>query len=461
MEPVGGCWTLEDRDRVLAEVERELWRYVGRHAQDTAVASKLVADVTGLTPRALETLRHLHLLLSDEVALFVDEALPELLGRRHATTVRRLEVGHGPVRGPVAWGATAAARARAGGADSGLYASTAAHKQLETPEMRILIHLMSALDCSADLIRDRSGDLSGAGWGARVGAVAEAVAVARQTPTLQALARDARVTAVRGGGVGRVAGDDVATVVTRAMLNACVRSSRTAVRALAAAYMRYRDLVAAPTSAALLRALGERVLAPLADDALYELWAVLGAAAALDEAGWSLRTAGLVGQEAAPFTYVAGDGGATARLYVGRTPPGWRGRSRYRAIFERYGLAGSTRRPDLIVELRRGRERRHLLVEVKRTRDGGYIADSVYKALGYLADFAEVFEGQQGTRGLLLLWDKPTAPAPVSDADGRFRAGAGAGSEAQGSDALALATCHTYRQTLQAAIEELAGPYAW
>ena len=80
-------------------------------------------------------------------------------------------------------------------------------------------------------------------------------------------------------------------------------------------------------------------------------------------------------------------------------------------MFDRYGLAGAVRRPDLIVELHCGRRRRHLLVEVKRTRDSQYIADSIYKVLGYLADFEAVFAGQEGPRALLLLWDGLGAPA--------------------------------------------------
>jgi hypothetical protein len=55
-------------------------------------------------------------------------------------------------------------------------------------------------------------------------------------------------------------------------------------------------------------------------------------------------------------------------------------------------------------------------VEVKRTRDPQYIADSIYKVLGYLADFEAVFAGQEGPRALLLLWEGPGAclsrPAP-------------------------------------------------
>ena len=451
---VGGCWTPQDRARVLAEVKDELWRYVGRHARDMPSAVGLIANLTGLTPPALETLRHLHLLLSDEVAVFVDEALPDLLGRRWAMTARRLEVGRGPVRGPVAWGATMAARARSGGSDHGLYASTTAHKYLETPELYLLRNILNALEQAIDIARERFGELSAAGWSERVSRVADA---ARRHPAL------ARFDTVADHGTARQDRPSACdpNSITPAILNACARSTRSSARALAAVYVYYQDLVVAPTSAALLRALERRVLVPLDDDLLYELWALLGAVAVLDEAGWSLRAAGLAGQDAVPFTYVSGDGRTTTRLYFGHTPSRWRARSRYRALFARYGLAGATRRPDLIVEARQGQRRRYLLVEVKRTRDAGYIADSIYKVLGYLADFAAVFEEQPDAQGLLLLWDMPASTARDTlrghDADVAAMEVTVADVGTRGSDALILETHHTYRQALRLVIDRLAG----
>jgi len=209
----------------------------------------------------------------------------------------------------------------------------------------------------------------------------------------------------------------------------------------------------------LLDALRQRVLIPLDDDALYELWALLGAATVLDELGYVLEVANLIGRHSAPFSYRAPHGRALVRLRFGHTPAHWRRDSRYRAIFERYGLAGATRRPDLIVEMRqgRGRQTRHLLVEVKRTRNPGYIADSIYKVLGYLADFAAVFANQQETQGLLLLWDgvaermveRPamTLGAPPASPGASLRVPV---------EPMILATHQDYRDRLRAWLEPMA-----
>jgi len=382
-------WSEADRARVLSEIEDGLWRYVARHARDVAATSQAVADLTGLTPSALDALRRLHALLSDDVVVFVDEALPALLKGLRPVAPPRLGVGRGPVRGPIAWGATTAARARTGG-DGTIYASQSAYKHFATPEALLLRRLLASLVASCERLNDTVGWGYADGWGATVARIDGAARAALADHRLARVEEAAPLAPL--------------AVPLAAHLAACQRSLRGATRALARAYERYRDLVECPTMEALRAALRERVLLPMQDDALYELWALLGVAAVLDEAGWRLEAAALVGQRPAPFAYRAPHG-VTARLVFQHAPVPWRESSRYRALFERYGVAGATRRPDLIVELEDGHGRRYLLVEVKRTRDPGYTADSVYKVLGYLADFADVFAGQEGARAILLVWD--------------------------------------------------------
>ena len=450
---MAGCWTAADRERVLVEIADGLWRYVGGHARDIPAATALAADLTGLSAASLGTLAHLHLVLGDEVERFVTVALPILLAEIRPVAPPRPEARRGAVRGAIAWGATTAARAAAGGADRALFVSSAAHKGFVTPETRLLIATLQALRASCLLLcPPRSNDSKdGEGVaGAPPGAAARWDArVARVAGEVEQALRDRRLHA---------AGPDTTAAMTvqAGDLAACRRSPRHAVRLLAQAYARYHGLIQRPLPAALLDALRQRVLIPLDDDALYELWALLGAATVLDDLGYALQTAGLVGRHPAPFTYRAPGGRGLVRLRFGHTPAHWRRDSRYRAVFERYGLAGATRQPDLIVEARQGQGRppRHLLVEVKRTRDPGYIADSIYKVLGYLADFAAVFAGQEESQALLLLWDgvanraverPPVAAARLPD-----------GPSQSPAQTLVLATHHDYRDRLRAWLEAIA-----
>jgi len=96
------------------------------------------------------------------------------------------------------------------------------------------------------------------------------------------------------------------------------------------------------------------------------------------------------------------------------------------------------RLPDIVPEARRGTSVARLLVEVKLSRTPGYIADSVYKALGYLNDFRDVFEGQSAPHAILAAWEG------VERKPGYFP-----------EDEVIIATHANYRTYLMEAVESL------
>src|SRR5919201_2194345 len=166
------CWTDGERERVLAEVADNLWRYVGRHACAMPAATRLLADLTGLSVEALETLCHLHLLLSEDVIQLIDEALPTLLHGLRPVAPPEAVAGRVVVRGRIAWGATVAARARRGGSDRALHVSATPRPQYGTAEARLLVRTPTALarSCARLDALVCGGEGSGAGPGPRVGA---------------------------------------------------------------------------------------------------------------------------------------------------------------------------------------------------------------------------------------------------------------------------------------------------
>lgn len=74
-------------------------------------------------------------------------------------------------------------------------------------------------------------------------------------------------------------------------------------------------------------------------------------------------------------------------------------------VREHSGLSGSVRRPDIVIRHRQEDLIRDTLlaIEVKKTRDGGYISDSVYKAFGYLYDYRSVWQRAANKPKLILL----------------------------------------------------------
>jgi len=90
--------------------------------------------------------------------------------------------------------------------------------------------------------------------------------------------------------------------------------------------------------------------------------------------------------------------------------------SRYRsAVRAHAGVSGGERRPDVVIVARRGgRDQRTVIVEAKRTDDGRYISDSIYKVFGYLYDHQEVWKGtRQCPKAILIV---PDAVNPIEGA---------------------------------------------
>ena len=80
---------------------------------------------------------------------------------------------------------------------------------------------------------------------------------------------------------------------------------------------------------------------------------------------------------------------STLSVYFDQSPAAILGNpSAYGTVLRSYtGVSGSERRPDLMLVLTQGNERREIIVEAKRTSDGPYTSDSIYKVFGYLHDF--------------------------------------------------------------------------
>ena len=80
----------------------------------------------------------------------------------------------------------------------------------------------------------------------------------------------------------------------------------------------------------------------------------------------------------------------TVKVFFDQSPQtAIRVEGRYPVVIKRHSnVSGKERRPDIIITLERsGEVRRILLVEVKKTANGTYISDSIYKVFGYLHDF--------------------------------------------------------------------------
>jgi hypothetical protein len=74
------------------------------------------------------------------------------------------------------------------------------------------------------------------------------------------------------------------------------------------------------------------------------------------------------------------------------------------------GIQGAPRRPDIVVVHEHDEVRRVIFLEVKKTEDAGYISNSVYKALGYIAYFWELWSFWPSNPKIIVLFPETVAP---------------------------------------------------
>lgn len=172
-------------------------------------------------------------------------------------------------------------------------------------------------------------------------------------------------------------------------------------------YDLYVNVVELANENLLRNLLRQKQLAPEDMDDLFEVWTLLVLVEIHLREGWELREALLIGGDASPKRpkFTLEKDGARVELFYQTIPAEMGKSSAYKSIFSEYDLDASMRRPDVTVRVSwpTGQIQR-LIVEVKRTRDHRYILDSVYKTLGYLADFKDTI-GPDSPLAMLVVWD--------------------------------------------------------
>jgi hypothetical protein len=160
------------------------------------------------------------------------------------------------------------------------------------------------------------------------------------------------------------------------------------------------DAVRRDKWSAILRLLSQGWIAPLSDDDLFELYALVLAMDVIErELGFGEPTTyGLIRtgrREVAAFE--RGDGWRAA-VFFDQSPNAALNNqvSEYKRILsDYYGLAGAEHRPDVLIRFTDPTGTvRVVLLEVKKTSDDEYTRSSVYKCLGYLRDFAELWSAR-------------------------------------------------------------------
>lgn len=324
-----------------------------------------VTELLNLRPHDLRQVAAVHLGLSGPVTDLA-AALPGGL-RRPITSTTRPRVTTQAVRGSIDWNATM--KIRATGAATGLYVVTPARRIFDTPENRALAWVLRRLEAELSLVSPNEQTLK-EGWGSRIQENLRAVRQARRQPWL----RDIRAERPSPATLKRLAA--ARTAFYKIYVPEVVR-----------ALWRWVDN---PSPESLTDLLSARYFEPSRDWQLFEIVIALRLARAFAEISTAKRRPRLLtGTGRSPFAVYKLENGAEVRLWYQAWPES-AGTSLHTAARQRHQIQSGSTRPDIIIE-RTKVDPEMIVLELKATREPGYLTQGLSQILGYLKERPEKF----------------------------------------------------------------------
>lgn len=380
------CWSPEIHRKMVEQTSEYLGLFVQRHAK-VFKPETLILQLARLSWEDLLRLSQMHFLLSDDAKELVNEIAPEILNRLSKTSVHQVETSHGVFKGRVHWGRTYTTRATRGG-DPSLFVSMTKSAQFDLPENRLLLYMLRQISLTARKVSKEDWDEEKFDldddeklrWGDEVNRIAAKSQQLLRNPYISQIGQVQQVTDqlleqaenTRGQGYTRLA--EIATTYLMSMEEPLL----------------------------FLQEKSQSVLEPLSKDTLFELAVLFKVIEAAIQNGWKEKHVRLIGGETDCMTEM-GKNGVDLRVYYQGLPSEFDQMSIYRKLMVRHGLSDRSRRPDIVLEWKDGETKSYCIIEVKRSSKRRYLADGVYKVLGYLKDFDMV--QARWFRGVLIGWD--------------------------------------------------------
>lgn len=383
-------WSDEEYNYVFNQVRELLFLYMHKSAT-IREAENVVLNLTLLNPDDLEYLAIAHFLLSNRVKEFIEE-VPSILRRMSRSTRQTTVVNRGFVEGRIDWSQTIRHRC-VQGSDPTLFVCSPASRIYNLPENQLLKLLLRRIKRLIDRIQ-----------------VIPKLAETGIQPE-EFLSQDGKETWIdRLQWINLCVNRHLKHVymrhvelpkhVTPWMLRRARLARNKSYEKVEQGFLLQRDMIERSRMDILEELVKKRVLAPSSRDTLFELYVLFEIIGSLGEpsSGALVKPGGK-----AIASYEVGDWGLD--LYYQRVR-GLLRESKYKEIFEDYELGVSLRRPDIILHMRNQStgEKKIYIIEVKRTINKGYIVDSVYKALGYVADFEANFPSDQTPKCVVVVW---------------------------------------------------------
>lgn len=348
-----------------------------------------VADVQAFAKMLREDDRalaaKLYFLVSPTLVAFVEDSLPKLLRALSHGSQARVVDSRGTVRGHLQWGATLRGRLTSK-IDSGTFVVSQRFRSADIPENRLVRAVLEQVRAAAATVRSALG----------ISGVPTKVDGSR---SLQQLILDLD-RATREALHHPYLRDVASVAVTSQMRQAARRRRGVGYKQAATLERRLAEVRASPLFA--LAALAQDCwLAPVSDDDLFELYVLVKVVDEIEGGlGFSLvRQYGLVRRDRDAVAEVEDKKGRRIIIYADQGMQNLVEDSEYVGIlreYEDFKDGAAHRRPDIALRYRAKGVDRVMLLEMKRSDDSPYLRNGLYKVLGYLRDFDELWAEHPG-----------------------------------------------------------------
>ncbi|MDM5338193.1 hypothetical protein QUF84_13280 [Fictibacillus enclensis] len=159
----------------------------------------------------------------------------------------------------------------------------------------------------------------------------------------------------------------------------------------------------------------KQILRPLSKDTLYEIAVLFRVIECLKGNGWKETDISLIGEKQDTISILS-KGNLKICIFYQKLPNEFAQNSVYMNLMNDYNLGIQNRRPDIILEwIVKEKTKKYTIIEVKRSKNKGYITDGLYKLLGYTKDFQLPLENTKKGMGILVAWQINDFPKAVEN----------------------------------------------
>ncbi|EIJ81804.1 hypothetical protein PB1_02655 [Bacillus methanolicus PB1] len=385
----GDCWSSQKHKQILKETNKHLWRFIQKNSS-VATAEDIFINLTNVSKSNLQMLGFVYFMLSEDVKEFIEVTAPSILQRLSKTSLKEHKVLRGNVKGKINWNKTLTERYASGG-DQSIFVCSQRSSVFDLPENRLLLYLLRRILYISNYLSNIDFD--------------------RETISLTELGQKTKwVDIVKQLGFKankllknpyiRKIGD--MHDLTQKTIVAAEKTRGQVYTQLAKVARTYYLMMNSPV-VYLNSVLQGKTLEPLNRDTLYEIAVLFKLMEVIRKNGWIEKRIGLIGGSSSVISRFTLEK-KEIKIYYQGIPKEFALNSKYGPLMNTYGLSDKLRRPDIVLEVKKGNKKNYYIIEVKRSDKRTYLVDGAYKLFGYLKDFENVQNTNVNLYGVLVGW---------------------------------------------------------